>query len=85
MLKSLYWNTRSINTALERLRQMIRSLKFPISQNLSIKIRVFWEDGLDCEVINSDEQQILIKMPWIVAGDFNCIVDPAEQMGGRPD
>lgn len=23
------------------------------------------------------------KMPWIVPGDFN-IVDPTEQMGGRP-
>lgn len=69
--------------AAERLRKMMRSLKFPIMamsepyykgdqldkyritlgynkvfSNINSQIRIFWEDGLDCGVINSDEQQV---------------------------
>ncbi|XP_019266683.1 PREDICTED: uncharacterized protein LOC109244105 [Nicotiana attenuata] len=24
------------------------------------------------------------KLPWLIAGDFNCIVDPGEKKGGKP-
>lgn len=143
MIKSLYWNTRSINTdgALERLKQMINFEKYLIIaiskpfykkdklekykkilgyQNAystcNSQIWLFWNNNLDCQILDTDDQQVscIVKMdnttavvsliyakcyehlrellwdklriinnnyklPWLVIGDFNCIIDPAEK------
>lgn len=85
MIKSLYWNIRSIKSdgALERLKQMIISEKFPIIalsepfykeekidkykrilgyhnsfSNSNSQIWICWDSTLDCQITDSDEQQV---------------------------
>lgn len=89
MIKSLFWNIRSINSngSLERLKQLIRSQKLPFVAlcepfckatkldkykrilgyanayaNSNSQIWIFWDELLECRVIEESEQQVTCEI-----------------------